>query len=178
MSEHSPEYAAAHAEMYGALLPVDETLVSPQSRGAYPRKSRAAPKLTGVESMWTTSQVLDLEARISARQLQWWDERGLIRAVQSGYRRYYSRDRVIEVLLMAELRARGVSTQVGLDVLTHFRRFVGRHPKWDEGSGMCLVFAGGRCYFEHLHQVGGLLATESAPGYVINVSLLARRVTQ
>ena len=48
---------------------------------------------------------------ISARQLQWWDERGIVVPARQGHRRIYSRDDLAEVAVLCELRRRGFSLQ-------------------------------------------------------------------
>ena len=48
---------------------------------------------------------------ITARQLQWWDERGIVRPSREGHRRLYSLDDLAEVTVIFELRRRGFSLQ-------------------------------------------------------------------
>ena len=48
---------------------------------------------------------------ITPRQLQWWDERGVVRPEREGHRRMYSMDRLTEVAVICELRRKGFSLQ-------------------------------------------------------------------
>jgi DNA-binding transcriptional MerR regulator len=50
-------------------------------------------------------------ARISLRQLQWWDEKKLVSAEQEDHRRMYSRQQVLEILAIAAFRRKGMSLQ-------------------------------------------------------------------
>ena len=48
---------------------------------------------------------------ITARQLQWWDERGIVVPAREGHRRLYSLDDLAEVAVICDLRRRGFSLQ-------------------------------------------------------------------
>jgi len=48
---------------------------------------------------------------ITPRQLQWWDERGIVVPVREGHRRLYSVDDLVEVSVICDLRRRGFSLQ-------------------------------------------------------------------
>jgi DNA-binding transcriptional MerR regulator len=56
---------------------------------------------------------LEVVARtgITARQLQWWDERGIVVPSREGHRRLYSVDDLAEVAVICDLRKRGFSLQ-------------------------------------------------------------------
>jgi DNA-binding transcriptional MerR regulator len=58
-----------------------------------------------------TSREVAAITGISARQLQWWDERGIVVPARAGHKRVYSRDDVAEVAILCELRRRGFSLQ-------------------------------------------------------------------
>ncbi len=58
----------------------------------------------------TSNQVIELTGS-TARQLQWWDERGLVVPSRAGRRRLYSPDDLAEVAVICELRQRGFSLQ-------------------------------------------------------------------
>ena len=58
-----------------------------------------------------TSAEVSRIAQISLRQLQWWDERKLISPHQEGHRRIYLAEEVIEIMLVGELRRKGLSLQ-------------------------------------------------------------------
>ena len=48
---------------------------------------------------------------VSLRQLQWWDEQGVVTPVQRSHRRLYSRFEVLQVALIIGLRRKGMSLQ-------------------------------------------------------------------
>ena len=60
---------------------------------------------------WFTSQEVIRLTGITARQLQWWDERGLVVPARQGHRRIYSFEDVMEVAVICELRSKGFSLQ-------------------------------------------------------------------
>jgi len=50
-------------------------------------------------------------ADISLRQLQWWDECKLVSPRQEGHKRVYLPEQVIEIMVVAELRRKGLALQ-------------------------------------------------------------------
>lgn len=63
---------------------------------------------------------------VSARQLQWWDERGVVSPQHQGHRRRYRLEELIEVAVIAELRKKGFSLQKIRRVLRFLQRELGR----------------------------------------------------
>jgi DNA-binding transcriptional MerR regulator len=63
-----------------------------------------------VEGLFTSAEVL-ARTGITARQLQWWDERGIVVPSRQGHRRLYSVDDLAEVAVICDLRRRGFSLQ-------------------------------------------------------------------
>ncbi len=59
---------------------------------------------------YSSNQVIALTG-ITARQLQWWDERGLVVPRKEGHRRLYSLDDAAEIAILCDLRRRGFSLQ-------------------------------------------------------------------
>lgn len=59
---------------------------------------------------FSTNQVAEA-AQISLRQLQWWDERRVVEPVHQGHRRVYDNGDFFKVLLLARMRAKGLSLQ-------------------------------------------------------------------
>jgi DNA-binding transcriptional MerR regulator len=59
---------------------------------------------------FTSAEVIGLTG-ISARQLQWWDERKVVVPAREGHRRLYSLDDVAEISVICDLRRRGFSLQ-------------------------------------------------------------------
>ena len=62
---------------------------------------------------------------VSLRQLQWWDEQGVVSPVQRGHRRMYQLHEVVEVALITELRRKGISLQKIRKVLRFLKKELG-----------------------------------------------------
>jgi DNA-binding transcriptional MerR regulator len=58
-----------------------------------------------------TSNDLIALTGISARQLQWWDERRIVAPSRRGHRRIYNWDELVTVAVICQLRRRGFSLQ-------------------------------------------------------------------
>src|SRR5215475_2878763 len=71
------------------------------------RKSSLRPQM---QNRFTSREVIAL-ARITPRQLQWWDERGIVVPAREGHRRLYSVEDLAEIAVICELRRRGFSLQ-------------------------------------------------------------------
>jgi DNA-binding transcriptional MerR regulator len=63
-----------------------------------------------MQRQFTSNDVIAL-AGITARQLQWWDERGIVKPARQGHRRIYSWDDLLTVAVICQLRRRGFSLQ-------------------------------------------------------------------
>ena len=63
---------------------------------------------------------------ISLRQLQWWDERGIVVPARDGHKRIYSLDDLAEIAIICELRERGFSLQKVRRVIRFLQREVGK----------------------------------------------------
>jgi DNA-binding transcriptional MerR regulator len=63
-----------------------------------------------MQTQFTSREVVQLTG-ISPRQLQWWDERGIVVPSRDGRRRLYSLEDVSEIAVICELRDRGFSLQ-------------------------------------------------------------------
>ena len=63
------------------------------------------------EVRYTSGDVARI-AGVSLRQLQWWDERGVVSPRQEGHRRVYLNQEVVEVSVIAELRRKGFSAEL------------------------------------------------------------------
>ena len=59
---------------------------------------------------------------ISARQLQWWDERGVVKPQRQGHRRLYSMQNVNEIAVICELKRKGFSLQAVRKVMRFLQR--------------------------------------------------------
>ncbi|MGA8539777.1 MAG: MerR family transcriptional regulator [Terriglobales bacterium] len=63
-----------------------------------------------MQQQFTSNEVIALSG-ITARQLQWWDERGIVAPARQGHRRVYSWDELVTVAVICQLRRRGFSLQ-------------------------------------------------------------------
>lgn len=67
--------------------------------------------LHGLAQEIFSSQDVTRITGVSLRQLQWWDEQGVVSPVQRGHKRLYQIHEVIEVAVINELRSKGISLQ-------------------------------------------------------------------
>lgn len=72
---------------------------------------------------FTTRDVLDLTG-VTARQLQWWDEKRVVAPQREGRNRIYSTADLVEILVIEELRRRHISLQQVRRVLRFLRKEV------------------------------------------------------
>ena len=78
-----------------------------------------------MQPTFTSRDVVRLTG-ISLRQLQWWDERGIVVAARDGHNRVYSLDDLAEISVICELRLRGFSLQKIRRVIRFLQRELGR----------------------------------------------------
>lgn len=74
---------------------------------------------------FTSNQVVELTG-ITPRQLQWWDERGIVVPTRDGHRRLYSLEDLAEIAVICELRRRGFSLQRVRKVIRFLQKELGR----------------------------------------------------
>src|SRR5574341_1471065 len=77
------------------------------------------------ELILTSREVCQI-ARVTPRQLQWWDEHQVVCPDRSGHKRSYRFEDVLAILVAAEVRRKGLSLQKIRRVLRAFRREMGR----------------------------------------------------
>ena len=78
-----------------------------------------------MQPTFTSRDVVQLTG-ISSRQLQWWDERGIVVPSRAGHKRVYSLADLAEVAVICELRERGFSLQKIRRVIRFLQRELGR----------------------------------------------------
>jgi DNA-binding transcriptional MerR regulator len=78
-----------------------------------------------VQQTFTSRAVAELTG-ISPRQLQWWDERGIVVPAREGHKRAYSLDDLAEVAVICELRDRGFALQKIRTIIQFLQRKLGR----------------------------------------------------
>jgi DNA-binding transcriptional MerR regulator len=116
---------------------------------------------------------------ISGRQLQWWDERGLVAPLKQGHRRLYSLDDVAEVAVICDLRRRGFSLQRVRKVVRFLQREFGRRLVETVGgrSDYHLLTDGRRIYLEtSAQQAIDILKNARQPMFTICLSDTVRQV--
>ena len=78
-----------------------------------------------MQDRFTSQQVMALTG-ITLRQLQWWDERGVVKPKREGHRRLYSMNDLTEVAVICELRRKGFSLQAVRKVMRFLDREIGK----------------------------------------------------
>ena len=91
---------------------------------------------------------------VSLRQLQWWDEQGVVSPIQRGHRRMYQLHEVIEVSLITELRDKGISLQKIRKVLGFLKNELGAEflEAIQGGGEVHLLTDGEKLYLESNHK--------------------------
>ena len=74
---------------------------------------------------FTSHEVVSL-AGITPRQLQWWDEQGIVVPARRGHKRIYSLEDVTEISVICQLRDRGFSLQRVRKVMRFLQREFGK----------------------------------------------------
>jgi DNA-binding transcriptional MerR regulator len=96
---------------------------------------------------------------ITARQLQWWDERGIVVPARQGHRRVYSFEDLTEVAVICELRRKGFSLQRMRKVVRFLQK---------EFSQRLAETVGGASSY-HLLTDGRSLYLETSPQQIVDI---------
>jgi DNA-binding transcriptional MerR regulator len=86
---------------------------------------------------FTSSQVSQ-RSGLTPRQLQWWDEQGIVVPARQGHRRLYSAEDLAELSILSDLRRRGFSLQRIRRMVGLLRREFGRRVADLLGRGPAL----------------------------------------
>jgi DNA-binding transcriptional MerR regulator len=116
---------------------------------------------------------------ITARQLQWWDERGVVRPERQGHRRLYSMQNLTEIAVICELRRKGFSLQGVRKVMRFLEREVAKGLAEIVGrnSDVHLLTDGTHLYLEtSARQIVDILKNSRQPILGICVSDAVRQV--
>src|SRR3954466_2385409 len=114
---------------------------------------------------FTSAEVIEL-TDITARQLQWWDERKIVVPQRHGRNRAYSLDDLAEVAVICELRRKGFSLQRVRQVMRYLQRELGKRliETVTSGSEYHLLTDGKRIYLENSErQIVDLLKNSRQP---------------
>jgi DNA-binding transcriptional MerR regulator len=103
-----------------------------------------------MDERFTSAQVVKLTG-ITPRQLQWWDERGIVQPHREGRCRMYSFDDVTEVAVICALRRKGFPLQKVRSIMKFLQKELGRRlaQAVSNGSEYHLLTDGKRIYLEN-----------------------------
>jgi DNA-binding transcriptional MerR regulator len=116
---------------------------------------------------------------ITSRQLQWWDEQGIVVPAREGHRRLYSFADLTEVAVICQLRQRGFSLQRVRKLVRALKaEFRTRLAETVSGASDChLLTDGRRLYLEtSAQQVVDILENSRQPMLAICLSDTVRQV--
>jgi DNA-binding transcriptional MerR regulator len=116
---------------------------------------------------------------VTARQLQWWDERGVVKPGRVGHRRLYSMQNLTVIAVVSELRRKGFSLQGVRKVMRFLQREFGKGLAEIVGrnSDVHLLTDGKRLYLEtSARQIVDILKNSSQPILGICLSDAVRQV--
>ena len=131
-----------------------------------------------MQSLFTSRDVTALTG-ITARQLQWWDERRIVVPARQGHRRLYSMEDLAEIAVICELRRRGFSLQRVRKVMRFLQReFSKRLAETVSGSSEYHLLTDGRTiYLEtSAKQILDILKNARQPMFAICLSDTVRQV--
>lgn len=106
-----------------------------------------------MDQEFTSAQVVRLTG-ITPRQLQWWDERGIVVPRRDGRCRLYSADDITEIAVISALRRKGFPLQKVRSIMRFLQRELGRRlaEAVSNGSEYHLLTDGKRVYLENSHR--------------------------
>src|SRR5882762_3311428 len=131
-----------------------------------------------MQDRFTSQQVIALTG-ITPRQLQWWDERGVVKPEREGHRRLYSMNHHTEVAVICEFRRKGFSLQGVRKVMRFLDREFGKGLAEivSRNSDYHLLTDGTRLYLEtSARQIVDILKNSSEPILGICLSDAVRQV--
>jgi DNA-binding transcriptional MerR regulator len=102
---------------------------------------------------------------ITPRQLQWWDERGVVVPAREGHRRLYSMEDLAEIAVICQLRRKGFSLQRVRKVMRFLQR--------EFSKRLAEIVSGTSEY--HLLTDGRTLYLETSPRQIVDILRNARQ---
>lgn len=145
------------------------------SKAAKARK----PEPETPEDSFSSQEVSKLTG-VSLRQLQWWDEQGVVTPIQRGHRRLYQLHEVVEIGLITELRRKGISLQKIRRVLRYLQKNANQslYETISNGSEVHLLTDGKHIYLEDNHRnIVDILKNARQPIISVCVSDQVKRLT-
>ena len=131
-----------------------------------------------LQTRFTSAEVAALTG-ISLRQLQWWDECGIVVPTREGHRRWYSMSDLTEVFVISELRRRGFPLQRVRKVIRFLEKEFGKRLAETVGgaSDYHLLTDGNTIYLEtSARQILDILKNARQPMLAICLSDTVRQV--
>jgi DNA-binding transcriptional MerR regulator len=116
---------------------------------------------------------------VTARQLQWWDEQGVVRPEHQGHRRLYTMQNLSEIAVITQLRRKGFPLQRVRKVMRFLQRELGKRLAEivDQSSDVHLLTDGTHLYLETSErQIVDLLKNSRQPILGICLSDAVRQV--
>jgi DNA-binding transcriptional MerR regulator len=126
-----------------------------------------------------TSRELSRLTGITARQLQWWDERGIVVPARQGHRRIYSFEDLTEIAVICELRHKGFSLQRVRKVMRFLQKeFSKRLAETVTNSSSYHLLTDGRSLYLETspQQIVDILKNSRQPMFAICLSDTVREV--
>ena len=101
---------------------------------------------------FTSNEVISLTG-ITPRQLQWWDERGLVVPAREGRNRLYTMEDLAEIAVLSQLRKKGFSLQRVRKIMRYLQKELGKRlvETVTAGAEYHLLTDGKRIYLENSH---------------------------
>jgi DNA-binding transcriptional MerR regulator len=127
---------------------------------------------------YTSNEAMALTG-ITARQLQWWDERGVVRPERQGRNRFYSMADLAEVTVICELRDKGFSLQRIRKIMRFLQREFGRRlvETVSGASEYHLLTDGKKIYLEDsAHEIIDILKNARQPIFTICLTDAVKRI--
>src|ERR1700685_3479593 len=131
-----------------------------------------------MQDRFTSQQVIALTG-VTPRQLQWWDERGVVKPEHQGHRRLYSMENVMALAVICELRRKGFSLQGVRKVMRFLDKEFGKGLAEivSRNSDVHLLTDGKHLYLEtSARQIVDILKNSSQPILGICLSDAVRQV--
>jgi DNA-binding transcriptional MerR regulator len=131
-----------------------------------------------MQEQFTSRDVVSLTG-ITPRQLQWWDERGIVKPAREGHRRLYSMEDLVEVAVICDLRQRSFSLQRVRKVITFLQKEFSKRlaETVSSSSEYHLLTDGKSLYLEtSAKQIVDILKNSRQPMFTICLSDTVRQV--
>jgi len=131
-----------------------------------------------ISDRFASQEVIALTG-VTARQLQWWDEQGVVRPGHQGHRRLYTMQNLTEIAVIGQLRRKGFPLQRVRKVMRFLHREFGKGLAEivDRSSDVHLLTDGTHLYLETSErQIVDLLKNSSQPILGICLSDAVRQV--